>query len=276
MISKICALVWYVFSRGFIWHPDLKQILLILQAINPNNTVRKYLILTALLFAVIIPARAQDLEVGFQWGQGSFNMNELKEYNERMTDRFGFDAIENSIYPPHFYYEYSLNLILDNIRFGFLISSQSTGSRHSRKDYSAEYIYDTRIKSTAAALTFGYIINPQQKLQFTPYSELGVYLTKLAISESLEMEPGKVIDDNFDYKASNLYLEPGIRAGYHIIKALQVYASCSYVLQFQGKALRDAASKEGWLYFNNFQEAAHANWSGYRIGIGLSLNLAAL
>ena len=203
-------------------------------------------------------------------------MKELKEFNELIVDRFGFDAIENSSYPPYLYYEYSLNLILDKIRLGFLISTQNTGSRHSRKDYSAEYIYDTRIKSTASALSLGYITNPNKKLQFIPFGELGVYSSRLTISESLEMESGIVFDDSYNYKASNMYLEPGIRTGYQIIKALQLYASCSYVLQFQGKALRDVVNKEGWLYFPNSQEAVHANWSGYRVGIGLSINFAAL
>ena len=238
--------------------------------------MRRYLILTAILLKFITPAKSQDLEFGFQWGVGSFNMNQLKEFNARIADRFSFDAIENSSYPPYFYYEYSLNLILDKIRLGFLISTQSTGSRHSRKDYSAEYIYDTRIKSTASAMSFGYIINPHKKLQFTPYGELGIYSSKLTISESLETETGMVFDNSYDYKASNMYLEPGIRTGYQIIKALQLYASCSYVLQFQGKALRDVTNKEGWLYYRNSQETVHANWSGYRVGIGLSLNFAGL
>jgi hypothetical protein len=234
--------------------------------------MRKAIVYALFCVLSISSVEAQLIKYSFQFGYGSVTMTELKEYDERRISliRLGPEQIEN--YPSYFYYQPSLSIGLEQIDIGFAYTYHSSGSRYSLVDYSGSYLYDSRISVNAPGILAEGILNPQRKLQFSWYGELGLLFTKLVLEETLEAGTETLIDDIDDFHATSGYLEPGMNMGY-CIGMVKFYVSLGYLLQLgKGELVLDS-DRSFNLAIPNSSEKVNPGWSGYRLGVGISASL---
>ncbi len=220
---------------------------------------------------------AQEVEFEFQWGGGSIKMEDLKEFNQYVGRRNPLETKKIEEYPPYFYYQPQISLHIKRFRVGIANTWQSSGSRYSLKDYSGEYTFDTRIKMYAPALYFGVVINPDNRFQISLINEGGIIVSGLTLSEELTLDSRQVLSESFDFKSTNGFIEPGVRFayGFGFLRAIEAYINISYLKQFEGKGFHGTEEAEFYLYTPSDSQI-NPDWSGYRIGIGLTVNLSLL
>lgn len=218
---------------------------------------------------------AQDLHVGFQWGTGSYKMGELKEFNEYIEGQNILNTRQVDNYPNYYYYRPSLHLRFASLDLSFSYTYQSTGSRYSLMDFSGEYVYDTQIKAGAPSLGAAYILNPNSRFQISLYGEIGAYFTSLRLFNELVVNEITLMDETYHLKSVNGLFEPGFKLS-AIVSMFEVFINLGYNLQFGGKGLHLVHDKEAWLYGRSQKEAVQADWTGYRLGLGIRADLSKL
>lgn len=229
------------------------------------------------LMLLILPASslmAQYPYLGFQWGVGSFKMNDLSEFNSYVIGGSHLEAELIDDYPPYYFYKTTIGYNYKRYKFGLLHSYQSTGSRYSLIDYSGEYLYDTKIKSNSFAFLVEYNLNPNKVFQISLFSEFGAISSKLLLEEVLSIDEEILSDESYALKASNAYWDPGIRISYPVL-FFELYFSASYCMQFKGKGFYFIDNPDLPLYGGS-SVPRNPDWTGYRLGIGININLNAL
>ncbi|MFH0755726.1 MAG: hypothetical protein V2B15_00375 [Bacteroidota bacterium] len=231
----------------------------------------------AIAIALSVSIFAQEVEFELQWGGGNTKMEVLKEYGHFVDRRIPIEAKIIEEYPPYFYYQPQISVHIRRFRVGIANTWQSSGSRYSLKDYSGEYTFDTRIKMNAPALFFGVVINPDNRFQISINNEGGIIVSGLTLSEELTLDSRQVLSESFDFKSTNGFIEPGVRFayGFGFLRAVEAYISLSYLRQFEGKGFHWTDDAEIYLYTPACGQI-NPDWSGYRIGIGLTVNLSLL
>lgn len=209
-------------------------------------------------------AYPQKIKLGFQSGIGTYEMNELKWVTSSVYDGLPFQAKIISNYPPFLYYKPSFLLSFSKFSIGLQLSKYSTGSRISSKDYSGEYLFNTKIKGIAPSIYFDFGHFPVlKKIRLSPFIETGIIYSKLELKEFFYIYDTEITNETYNFTSKNYYVESGLKTEYGIYKFISVELNSSYAVQFGKKNLE---TKEGMTISGN-RGAARPNWSGFRFGI---------
>lgn len=233
-----------------------------------RNTPLKHRIApTIVLLLMVSSIYSQDLMFDFQYGYGQYRMSELKKYNELIIGKYSFDIKEIDSYPPYFYFQYGVGLKTGSQKYLLFYSSQSSGSRHSLIDFSGEFLYDTRIKSSMFGFSYSYLLYADSKINIGVDTELGITNTYLERSELVEVYDYKVREQRRELKSTGLFLEPGIDIGYNI-HAFRMGIRAGYALDISNQNLK---------YIEGTTETNHApDWSGVRFALFFTTNISLL
>jgi hypothetical protein len=235
-----------------------------------SNMITKGFGLILVVSFLTITAVGQGIEVGVQSGVGTFRMNDLKEINKIIIQSSPFSVKQTSDFPPYFIYEVNISGWINELFAGFSMGFQSTGSRISGKDYTADYRYDILISSFNPALSFGYrYINNDSyygiaALNFGLLNSRVNFRQYFRLFDSIQTESMKV-------NAENYFLQPELRVGYKM-KYFNLEAYGAYLLQFGKSGLHDPSDPEMMLYSED-GNPIKAGWSGLRIGIAIKIPL---
>jgi len=151
-------------------------------------------ILTAMLFSVCAVSYSQNLDFGIQTGIGFYNMNGLKSLNATVFKSLPFQAGVISDYPPFFYYKPVFFLSFNKFRVGLQASFYSTGSRISSKDYSGEYLFDTKTYCIAPSANIDFLLFTFcNKYKLFLFSEGGITYSSLELNASYFFQFGKKV-----------------------------------------------------------------------------------
>ena len=197
----------------------------------------------------------------------------LKDFNQGVGLTKYLEAENLAEFPAYFYYQPSFMVKIKRIRLGAILSTQSTGSRYSLKDYSGEYLYDTRLKMVAPGFYSGLIIKPDQNIEISLYNEFGYILTDMTISEKLTLNSEEVVNQSEKFKSGNFYDEFGILAAYHLLPVIEIQLNLGYLLQFGKQGMHLSEDPDSILTNPRTNDQVPPDWSGFRIGIGLVANL---
>jgi len=219
--------------------------------------------LLILFFPASYALNGQNIKFGIQTGIGTYNMSDLRNLNEVLTQKNPLNPKITSNYPPFIYYQPTIIFEFNFINIGFLYSRQSSGSRISIKDYSGEYRFDSKINSNVFGILSEIRFNPSDKLEFKLYSELGVLQTSLKLSEFFEVNGQPNLNDNYSFKSVNYYFEPGIKLSYPI-KQFCAEFNLGYFSQFGEETL---SGKETLTNYDG--DKIKADWSGLRCGLSV-------
>jgi hypothetical protein len=227
----------------------------------------KYILLVSLFFFVIFVTYSQDVKLGFQTGVGAYNMEGLKKLNSDVAFNLPFNVkiIEN--YPNYYFYKPKVELSYNAVSFGCSFSYYSTGSRISVKDYTGEYLFDSKIKAWAPGFYGNIRLFPKGKsYSISLYTEIGKTYTTLLLKEYFILDNTEVINTKEFFTSTNYFFEPGIKCSYSY-KSLGVELSVGNFMQFGSGKLE---STDGLFIINSGKEVK-PEWDGFRVGLTLFL-----
>ena len=230
--------------------------------------MKKIIPVIFLLTMISIKGNSQQFSAGFQSGIGTFSMQQLKKLNEAAMKVLPFDTKVVENFPIYFYYRSSILMKIKRISFGPVYTFQSTGSRISGKDYSGEYRFDMIINSSAPGIYAEVDFLEQNKLQFSFYSIFGVLLSSLRMKEYLYILEETVTDNNYKFKAFNMFAEPGFRLSYPV-KFLDVGINAGYQIQFGNKSFYFIENKNAKLVNPESEDPVKPGWNGFRFGLSV-------
>lgn len=208
----------------------------------------------------------QSLELGFGTGSGSYAMSELKIMNSNILEYSPFEAKLVEDFPPFFYYRPYMLVKGKYLGIGLQYSYESTGSRISSIDYSAEYRFDMVIHSNSPGLYATFGLPLFKNLSVGAYSAIGLIYSTLSIHEYLSAEDEPIFDNKYKFKAKNTSIEGGLELRYKIA-CLGIKLNGGYLYHDQRGHFYQNLDPSTNPNINLLQ--SHPNWNGYRFGISI-------
>jgi hypothetical protein len=227
-----------------------------------------FLIMISLSF---LEMSAQNFSIGFQSGMGFFRMEQIKNLNSELLSSLPFKADLTSNTPPYLYFQPYIGFNpIQKIEAGFFITLHSTGSRISLQDYSGQYLFDIFLKCYNPGLYLDVKIVEQNCFSVCLYSEAGLVLSKMEISESLKI--GIEEETEFQkFKSGDYFIKPGIKLKYSL-KRCSFSCNLAYFGELFKQKLYSIEDKNTFLYDKEGNPVS-ANWSGIRMGLSWSINI---
>jgi hypothetical protein len=227
----------------------------------------KYTLLITLFFFLQNVSLSQDVKLGFQSGIGKYDMEGLKKLNSDVAFNLPFNVKTIDNYPNYFFYKPKVELSYNVLSFGCILAYYSTGSRLSVKDYSGEYLFDSKIKAWAPGIYLNLRLSPEGKSYLISlYSEIGKMYTTLILKEYFKFDNIEEINTKEFFTSTNYFFEPGIKCSYRY-KSLGVELSVGNFIQF-GSGIFE--STDGVFIINSGKEL-QPEWDGFRVGLTLFL-----
>jgi hypothetical protein len=151
------------------------------------------------------------------------------------------------------------------MKYGFIYTYQSTGSRVSSKDYSGEYKFDARIYSHSPGV-FINIYRYKGTMTFGLFSEIGINFNTLKLNEYVRID---TIANNqkYSFTSTSFYVKPGVNI---------IYPWNKYSLEFNVGIYKEFLKNDlsdGQSFIpvkKNILE--YDMWDGLRIGLIFSYN----
>jgi len=213
---------------------------------------------------------AQDIVIGCEAGYGAFQMESLKSFNDYVVRYLPFETRVIDNYPSYYYYQPSFSIHMKRFEFGIAWSRHSSGSRYSAKDYSGEYLYDTRVNCSGPAALINVCVNPSNKLRILVTNEIGWIKSNLKIKEVLTIDGNDVNIEKLNFSSGDFYWEPGIKIEYPLsVFVFEIHAG--YYKQLSKNELQTTVNGED-IPLNYRGEDIPVDWSGYRLGAGIHIN----
>ena len=229
---------------------------------------------TAILLLVIYgSAYSQEFKVRMQTGIGTYSMKGLKNINDYIINGLPFDTKQVSNFPAYWFYSPSILLSKNNFSIGPVYSFQSTGSRISAKDYSGEYRFDMKVKSSSIGIYAQFDLWSQQKSTLSFYSTLSAIFSGLEIIEYFNVSDSTLSNSSVNLKSLNYSFEPGVNYTYSFLKQLSLGVNLGYLVPFGKQAFYMGSNKDNTLYDSKNQEPVKPEWNGIRLGITVCYTL---
>ena len=232
-------------------------------------TMRKIIFCIIMIFPALLFAQS---ELSIESGFGSYLMPNLKDLQNTIISHSnsGIPLIKTTSFPPYFNYSVKFGSFINNGYAGYTGGLMSTGSRSSFADYSGYYVTDIN----CMALHIGYY----SRTLFANYHllkrpvEIGyiincsVLYSFVTLKDNLQLYGyDALVNDNYTFNSIGVYTEPMLYVAYMFSKHIGVELNAG-----------GAISISSPLYYQNIKNAVviydkkrFANWSGYRLSIGL-------
>lgn len=218
----------------------------------------------------IAQVSGQSPEIGLEIGYGHYKMSNLSEFIIYTREKVPLDTRVVYDYPPYLYYQPEILWGNGNFSVGMVMAFQSTGSRISVKDYSGEYRLDSRVKSNAPALVYKQKILGIRGIQWRLSAAAGMVFTKMVLEEFLELDNQKEFEDSFKFHSTSAFVEPGTSISYTYRFAI-LAMNLGYFHEFRISPLEE---EESGRYIDiPLKGRVQSEWSGIRLGVGLTFHL---
>lgn len=230
----------------------------------------KTFFLLLLMILLSVKGYSQKLNIEACVGSATYKMNDLKNVNETVSLSLPFNTEITEDFPGFVYNKFIISYSFKRFfTLGVFWSYNSTGSRIHYKDYSGEYRFDNIISSHMPGIDIKYTII-DNVIDLSMYNDAGFAFTNLFVQEELKVFEF-VESDEMNFIAHSFQTEPGIKAEYSW-KFLNFGIFFGYLFDFN-KTLHIKDHPE--IYYYNFYMNSNINedWSGFRYGISLSLNM---
>ena len=229
--------------------------------------------LSILFFVALMSGvRSQSLEIGFQSGIGTYSMKGLKNINNSRQESLPFEAEQISDFPAYLYYRPYLEFKFKKFRMGIVNTFQSTGSRLSARDYSAEYLLDMKVKANTPGIYGSIDLLPSERLDVALSSIFGLAFSNLEIDEYFVLSDINILDTNYKLKAMNYFFEPGFNLSYPV-GAFGFGTYFGYLLQFGKQPFHLGDNKDNALYDDKTGKTVGPGWNGLRAGLSVSFRI---
>lgn len=230
--------------------------------------MKKTLFIISIFFYSI--AFSQNIEFGIQSGIGLYRMKELKGLNTIVLNSLPFQAKIISNYPPNFYYKPIFLLSIKKFNVGFQTLYYSSGSRISSKDYSGEYLFDTKIRCIAPSIYSDYFLfSLFGKYRLSLFSEEGITFSTLNLMGAITVNNQDTLNLSSIYNTMNYYIEPGLKFGYKIFRFVSLELNTSYFFQIGNNIFKTEENE----IINPFYGTIGTDWNGLRVGLSILVTI---
>lgn len=219
-----------------------------------------------------INARGQ-VQVSMSMGYGSYAMDDLKDVQEAINHENGLIDLQSLTSFPAFYqFDGGVQYNFKNgFMTGLLVGYGSTGAHSNYTDYSGSITSDQLIHYTSLTLSLGFVANPDKKWQFSFDLRPAVYFNALQLTFDQQIGTEK-IHDEYDFKSRNITLQPTGMIN-RKFGAFGIHASVGFSINLKGGKLALTDNKDSYL-INSSSDPAIADWSGFRLGIGINYSFS--
>jgi hypothetical protein len=228
----------------------------------------KKILIVLIVFSLVQVANSQYVKFGYQIGLGTYSMKTLKNINDQISESLPFDSKVVANFPGYLYFRPYVSLELAGYSIGLIYTFQSTGSRISAKDFSGEYHFDTKVRSSAPGIYGDVKILYKKKSRLCIYSIAGLIFSKLKTHEFLTLQSSQVQNQNIDFKAQNFFLEPGL-SYYYSIGSFSLGLNAGYFISIGSQAFYSGNSNKNTLHDYKNQQDVIPDWNGIRAGFSI-------
>jgi len=211
---------------------------------------------------------SQSFRFGLQGGVGTYSMEGLRGINDQVPMSIPFDTKLVADFPAYYYYRPTFLLVTDDYTLGLVNTFQSTGSRVSGKDYSGEYKFDMKVSAFAPGFYSEIQLLSGTKVRSSFYYILGCSFSRLTIGENFRVDETTVTDDQYKFKALNLFVEPGFNVSYPW-QSFLLGLNGGYNVTFGKQAFYTDNIKSHTLSDPKSNKPIIPQWNGLRMGISV-------
>lgn len=198
-------------------------------------------------------------------------MEGLKKLNNTVVKSSPFDAEIVSDFPPFYYFRPFVMTKINALSLGINFTYQSTDSRVSAKDYSAEYCFDMITNSFGPGVFGEIAVNSHSKLKLAIYGSTGIMFSELKLNESLTVLENYLIDDNNRFKAYYWSAEPGLSLTYPF-EFMVIGVNAGYMMTLNSKYYSLAGNEDVYLQDPENGDPVKPEWNGFRFGISVGFS----
>jgi hypothetical protein len=236
--------------------------------------VRKICLISVFTALISLPLFSQEFKIGFETGVGHYAMKDLKKVNNDIISGLPFDAEVVSDFPVFFYYEPGFHLKIKRTGIGILYTYESTGSRISAKDYSAEYRFDMTLGSNSFGLYAGYDVWSNENYKLAVNSTFRVMFSKMKASEYFALRDSVVLDNSAYFNSKNYSLEPGITFSRSFGPYITLEGNAGYLFCFSAQPFRSLESSRYILHYSDSDKPIKPDWNGFRLGVSVYITFS--
>ena len=227
--------------------------------------MRLYLFLFMISVAHAVSAQ---FSLSMNTGYASYKMEDLKSFQDQMSASFPLQGEITASFPSYWVYDLSARWMYPTKVVGASFTYGSTGGRVYYSDYSGKIGSDQLL----SFYDYSGSIGMQKSFMKGHLSLLGELKPGLTFSHleltRYESYSGVAYSSKANYKGLNVVVQPAVTAIARFGQfGINVFFSYNATL-FKGN-LNEAGSNDSYLSLN--QNPVHVDWSGWRMGGGLSL-----
>lgn len=215
--------------------------------------------------------RADQFSARFTAGKASYRMADLKGLY--VMHQLPFRPRVTADFPDYYYYELqAFYSPLPAWKLGLSYGTSSTGARTAYSDYSGSYRFDQRIRCREYGLVSMYRLAAGKGFSFNPGLMLSAIFSDYALEERLQVYDFRE-DFDLSLNARGMGIRPFLNFSWQY-RFVELTADAGYLFN-PGQSLRKDG-KTDQQFYNSRGEALKPDWSGYRLGAGLGINLNGL
>lgn len=228
-----------------------------------------YKFLLSIFFLTLVTiSNAQSIKISIQTGYGFYNMSTFKNITEDVCQNVPFESKIMSNYPPYNYYQPMLILTKNRFDIGLLYIYQTTGSRISSKDYSGEYLFESKINGHNPGVILGYKIKEYKRIDVGLSLHAGISFNTLKFIEYFQIGNEVINDDVSSFTEYNFYFRPNMNFSY-TRNRFSGNLSIGYFKEIFRNKYTLVGARENYIAVNkNFGESDV--WDGFRFGLTIS------
>lgn len=212
-----------------------------------------------------------QLHASFSTGIAGFDMKDMKKHQLEIKAQFPTDVRIVESFPAYWFYKGSLSGEITNaLRLGGAVGLTSTGGRLSYRDYSGEIECDQSTTAWMAAVQSELLLNPDGKLPISFAFETGAAFGRYNVDIAVELNNTRE-SEAISFRSTNIFVEPGMRAYKSIAGPLSASLNAAYHFTLF-KSRQSLAENSELFLLDDSGNQVRLDWSGVRIGIGLSLS----
>jgi hypothetical protein len=226
-----------------------------------KNAVSLFLLLLLNIFV-----NAQQLGFEVHTGYGTYQMHNLRKFNNYVKEELPFTSAINPNFPGYLYYMGSVFLKGETAQFGVNLGYYSTGSRVSSSDYSGEYRFDNLINAWQPGIIMRFEVeNFDDAILFASFGT-GMIFSQLNLSEFLKVYDEILIDYQHGFSSLNYFIEPGLHVAIPFWK-FTIALQTKYLFQLGNKNFKGSDNNQ--ITNPETGKQLKPNWDGLRFDISL-------
>ncbi|WP_020526494.1 hypothetical protein [Flexithrix dorotheae] len=234
----------------------------------------KKLIYILFLLFIFHESIAQKVRLGFDLGYGTYQMSQLKEFQEELIDLSPVKSVQIvEQFPAYFnysanldYYQTSRSLLL-----GLNLTYFTTGGRNHVKDYSGEYKLDMPLRGYRIGIQLRSEMLGNEKWKLYNKVKIGGILTSLELEESIVVYDEQSDLPGYSFSSEGIFIEPSLGLSYEIVK--KIHFDLSFGYQLDASTGLYLSGFKGSFIQNSSNDKVSVNWSGFRTYLGVAYDI---